>query len=188
MTLLALVALRPSAAALVAASYVAVGLGVGAWHLRAGRRAQAWTALVAWPLLTGGGAASPRGGQGPMAGRIEAAIGGLRTALADPAAGGLVADDDLGPLRLALLELDGRVGLADRLLADAGDGAGRAALEAARARSAADIDGALAELSALRLQVGVLALGGDAGAVTGRLRELRHRLAAEEELMGHDRT
>jgi hypothetical protein len=147
------------------------------------------TALVAWPLLLPALAApEPRTpARGPLGPRIDAALDALEATLRDPAAGDVGDDDDTRVLRHALHQADERLALVDRLLADdatadptVADGV--ASLRAARDHAAAEIEAVLSALTQLRIQVGLLTLAGNAAPVRDKLRELRMRIGALDEV------
>lgn len=165
----------------VVLTYLTVGVGV-AWRL-AGRHGwgPAAGALLAWPvflpLLTD--RADHSGG--PHAARIAAAFAALEHTLEDPAAGDVPWDADLSGLRSALCRTDERLGLVERLLADA-EGARTETLIAARDRTRSEIEAVLDEVVQLRLQIGLAALAGNAASVRERLSELLSRAEALDEV------
>ncbi len=167
--------------------YVLVGIGVGAMlHFRGRDGAVAGSALAVWPLLLPLlGNAPPRAAVGgPFAGRIASTFRALLDALGDPSAGDAPWDEDVVPLRAALQEADQRVAFADRLLADAGADETRTVtrLREARERTAREIEDVLAGVVELRLQVGLLALSGNAVAVRDQLRAFHARARALAEV------
>ena len=171
-------------------AYLAGGVVVAGLLEQAGRpRGTVLGALVAWPLLLPllGEAPSPTAPAlppGPLRGRIDQVLGALQDTLGDPAASEVPWEADLAGLRRALEDADSRLALADRLLADGTDGAEEAAaqLRAARARRADAVRAVLAEVQALRLQVGMAALAGDDDALSSRLQELSTRAATLSEV------
>lgn len=180
----------PSAgAALLLVGYAGVGVAVGGWLARRGAPVSTSVAAIAiWPLLWSAARERPamKAG-GPLGPRISQAFDALRAALTDPAAAEVPWRSELEGLEDALRRADERVGLVDRLLlAPAGDDPevqrSEEALRRARAHAVAEIEGVLAGVAQLRLQVGLVALAGDAGGVGDRLRQLRARVAALDEV------
>jgi len=165
------------------AIYLLVGLGM-AVSLR-GRGHPVPTqasAVVAWPLFLG--MVESRALVGPFAGRIEAAIDELTRALAEPEAAQVTSLSDLSALKASLLQIDARIGVVDRMLADPSvhnDPLGLSLAEA-RAHAAAEVEGVLRGLHQLRLQVGLLALVGDTLPVRDRVADLGARVRALSEL------
>ena len=86
---------------------------------------------------------------------------------------------------------DERLGLVDRLLRDTAEpqdpdiARSHGTLATARAHTAAEIEAVLTGVVQLRLQVGLLALAGDGGGVADRLKQLRARVTAIEEVEGY---
>lgn len=166
---------------LLAGGAVAVGL------VRRGEpRANVLLSLVTWPLLLPLlWDAAPTSTGGPLTRRIDDALDALAATLGDPSAGELPGGDDVGFLREALHRADSRVALVDRLL-DSPDAASapdaQATLRTARATAVAEIEAVITGVIELRLQVGLLALHGDTGPVRERLRELRGRIGAFDEV------
>ncbi|TNE88786.1 MAG: hypothetical protein EP330_13425 [Deltaproteobacteria bacterium] len=183
---------KSAATVLVLLGYTAVGAGVGARLSRDGHSsATTASALAAWPLLLPllGEAPPPvrrAPGSGPFASRIHTAFARLEEALGDPASAELPWDAEVGALRDVLLSADTRLALVDRLLDDEVEdeevARSREALAEARERAAAEIEAVLSGVSQLRLQVGLLALQGEALPVTERLRELAARAGALDEV------
>lgn len=148
-------------------------------------------ALGAWPLLLGDPvpplAPAP---SGPLGDRIDGAFRALNAALADPAAEEMASQEDLASLRDALVEADRRLALVDVLLreapedGDAGVARSLQRLRRARRHAASEAEAVLSGVLQLRIQVGLLALAGDAVPVRERLLELRARVAALDELSG----
>lgn len=177
----------------VASLYLAVGVAVAALLSRGGASRSATLAAVgAWPLLLSalerpGVVASRPGPKGPA---IVEAFSALDGALADPAVGAVPFRSDIEGLRVALLRADERLGLADRLLAELGEPSDPEIVQSgriladARAHAAAEIEAVISGVVQLRLQVGLLALAGDGGGVADRLRQLRARVTAIEEVEG----
>lgn len=168
------------------AAYLAVGLAVGARLHRAGHPpGAAAAASVAWPLFLGALAGElPALAVGPYHERIAAAFAALAAALLEPAAAAVAAPEELAALRASLQVIDGRIGMVDRLLADPAlreDPLGER-LRDARAHAAAEVEAVLHGLTQLRVQVGLLALLGDAVPVRARMRELGARVKAIEEI------
>jgi hypothetical protein len=179
-----------SGAALVAALYLLVGAGVSLALARRGRdAATAAGAVVAWPLLLPLlGSGRREAGSGPMARRIDEAFDALLDTLADPAAADVPFEEDVDELREALSRVDQRLALVDRLLQQEGGSTSEPVarsvetLRRARARAAGEIEAVLAEVAQLRIQVGLMALAGETVSITDKLRELRARAAAIEEV------
>ena len=175
----------------IAGLYLAVGIGVGVLLARRGAgRAASLVAIGAWPLLLSGLDPGPPTVHGPLGARIHEVFRALDAALADPAAVGLPVRSDVDGLREALLRADQRLGLADRLLREVTDAdpdvaRSRGTLADARAHAAAEIEAVLSGVVQVRLQIGLLALAGDAGGVAERLRQLRARVTAIEEVEAH---
>jgi hypothetical protein len=173
----------------LATAYVGTGIGVATALTRRGRdTSTAMSALVAWPLLLSLlSASAPTPTRGPNAQRIAQAFAALEQALADPAAGPVPWSADLSGLREALARADARMGLVDRLLSDSHDtdeevARSMAQLIDARAHAEAEIDAVLSGVAQLRLHIGLAALAGDGASVGDRLRELRARMTALDEL------
>jgi hypothetical protein len=150
-------------------------------------------ALVCWPLLLPLlGAGHRRSSHGPLAPRIAAAVDALRTTLDDPAAASMDGPEDLDGLIAALYRADERLALVDHLLdsvaasdrapAQGGLAQSLADLRRARAAAAAEVEAVLEGLAQLRIQIGLRSLVGDSVPVRERLRDLRARLAAVDEL------
>lgn len=185
----------PSLVVVVALLYVAVGVGVAGLLMQRGASAgSALAAVGAWPLLLSALDRSPpavaTAQPGPLGEPIVAAFVALEAALADPAASGVPFRTEVDGLRDALLRADERIGLVDRLLRDTAAPAdpdiarSHQALTEARDHAAAEIEGVLSGVVQLRLQVGLLALAGDAVGIADRLRQLRARVTAIEEVEG----
>lgn len=156
-------------------------------------------ALPCWPLLvsllsSGARTAVP----GPLHARILETIAALRAAMAEPGAECLALPGDLASLTDDLHRADERLAMVDRLLASVGrDGAisgmqgpgvapevlqGIDELRRARAASCSQIAAVLDGVVQLRLQIGLRSLAGNNVPVQERLRDLRSRLAALDEL------
>lgn len=170
--------------------WVAVGAAVAWWLASRGQpQALAWTALVAWPFLVpllGADpppASRPAAVRGPLADRIDAALDQLVTALAGPE-GEAVPAEALEGLRRVLREADARLGWVDRLLRedDAAPADVRRRLQGERARALGRLEEVVAEVAALRLQVGLRILSGDTPSIARRLAELRARVDALDEV------
>lgn len=177
---------------LLLAGYVVAGAVVAVWLERRGTPAGAVLgSLVAWPLFLPLLGAEPApevvGARGPRGATIDQALDALLQTLADPAAASVGWDDDLTELRASLHRLDSRIALVDRLLAEEPDAASAPTLRQARDEAEGDIDAVLAEVSELRLQVGLMALAGDGAQVRARLQELCSRASALDELRTLDR-
>jgi hypothetical protein len=173
--------------------YVAVGAAIAIVLSRRGHPSGvALGAFACWPLFVPllaqrGATPSP----GPLHARIASTLLDLRDAMAEPGAAGLALPDDLAGLVDDLYRADERLALVDRLLASVELGAGRAApgvvqgtdeLRRARAATAAQIEAVLDGVVQLRLQIGLRALAGNSVPVQERLRDLRGRLAAIDEI------
>jgi hypothetical protein len=169
----------------LAGGYLACGVVTAVFLDRKGlARSTVASSLLCWPLFVSLLSDSPRTtATGPLGARIDACLDALVATLRDPVAGELPGGDDVAVLRGALHHADQRIGLVDRLIADTdGVPAGIAALREARARSVDEIEAVLASVVELRLQVGLLALAGDTAPVRDRLRELRGRIGAIDEV------
>ncbi len=178
--------------------YLAVGAAV-AWRLaRAGYSAgTSVSGFACWPLLLGL-LHEPRAPEacGPGSSRISACMGSLRQTLAEPAAAGLAAREDVDALERALYLADRRVALADRMLEELSAAArgrvgvapsddinrGLEALRAARDHAIAELDAVLDAVLQLRIQVGLRTLAGGRLPVQERLQDLQARVAALAEL------
>ncbi len=179
-----------SGAAIVATVYLLAGAVVGLALARRGRdAATAAGAVVAWPLLLPLlGTDRRAAGEGPMARRIDEAFDALLDTLADPAAADVPFEEDVDDLREALSRVDQRLALVDRLLVQEGESTSEPVarsvetLRRARARAASEIEAVLAEVAQLRIQVGLMALAGETVPVVDKLRELRARASALEEV------
>jgi hypothetical protein len=178
----------------VGTAYVLVGLVV-AWRLgRAGfPRATALSALAVWPLLWPVLRRPPSPSHpGPFAERIADALHGLERTMADPAADEVAVPEDLAGLVADLRRADERLALVDRVVReigsegrhDAGVNAALASLRHARAATAAEVEAVLDGIVQLRLQIGLRSLAGNSVPVRERLRDLRARLAAADEIAG----
>ena len=173
---------------------------LGAGTLVAGRLRRAGAppgltvaALGAWPLLLGEPeslATTSERVMGPLGPRIAGTFTALEEALEDPSVGEMASHQELAALRRALEEADRRLALVDTLLAEAPDdpdpGVVRSLqrLRRARAHSESEAQAVLSGVLQLRIQVGLLALAGDALPVRERLQELRARVAALDEVTG----
>jgi hypothetical protein len=189
-TVLALVLSEPPLVLALAAAYAGAGVTTAALLRRRGRPvATAASALAAWPLLLSllGDDAAPRS-TGPLARRIDGALDALEATLRHPAAGDVGTGEDTVALRASLHRADERLGLVDRLLGepqgvdDPDVVAGLAALGAARDAAAREIEAVLAGVVQLRIQIGLVTLAGNAPPVRARLRELRARIGALDEV------
>lgn len=169
----------PGLPELLGLGYVAAGLGIALkLERRQLSRSTVLSALVCWPLylglLTDSGPPPPP--TGPLAARIRQAFEALAAAELD-----LGEVDDL---RRTLEAADRRLAKVDALLAEdlgyTGEAYGR--LQQARARTAAEIEGVIDGVLELRIQVGLVELAGDTAPITERLRELRGRVEALEEI------
>lgn len=194
--MIALSAFEPLAYVLVT-GYVVAGAIVATLLSRRGHSAGvSLGALACWPLLVpllsrSASTATP----GPLHARIVDTIAALRSAMAEPGAECLALPGDLEGLTDDLHRADERLAMVDRLLASVGrDGASPAVLEGpgvarvlielrhARATSCAQIAAVLDGVVQLRLQIGLRSLAGNNVPVQERLRDLRSRLAALDEL------
>jgi hypothetical protein len=173
-------------------AYGLVGAGV-AWHCR--RQAMGWAtalgALVCWPLLLTAFGRTETRSLGPLGPRIARSVAALRSTLEDPAAAPVDGPDDLEGLVSALGRADERLALVDRLIesvtpertpASGALAQSLADLQRARANVAAEVEAVLEGLAQLRIQIGLRSLAGDGVPVRERLRDLRARLAAVDEL------
>lgn len=177
----------------VGIAYVMGGVVVATLLARRGHpTATTLGALVCWPLF-GSLLFTQRqeSSDGPMHHRIVEATAALREAMSEPGADVLASCGDVDELTRDLLRADARLVEADRLLAaviaggpatSPGVAEGAAALRRARAAAAAQIEAVLDGAVQLRLQIGLRSLAGNAVPVAERLRDLRGRLAAIEEL------
>jgi hypothetical protein len=181
-------------AVVLALAWVGTGTVVALRLHRAGASSgTAVAALGAWPLLLGEPEPVPepvQSAQGPLGTRIAGAFAALADALDDPSAGGMASAVELAALRRSLEEADRRLALVDTLLAEApqdsdpGVSHSLQRLRRARAHAASEAEAVLSGVLQLRIQVGLLALAGDALPVRERLLELRARVAALDELTG----
>lgn len=194
-----------SLAAMLGVTYLGVGLGV-AWDL--GRRGHGLgvsaTALACWPLLLGlvgqpppapVDLAAPPKARGPHATRIDACLSALAASLreaTDPHGAPLIDPSQLATLGDALDRADLRIARVDRLLAEAeaeraqirdpAVDAAVATLRSAREHAQRELEGVLAGLLQLRVQLGLFTLAGEAEPVRERLAELEARIVALAEL------
>jgi hypothetical protein len=177
----------------VGVAYVVAGAAIATLVARRGHpTAVVLGALVCWPLFGSLLFTDPQPtGGGPMHARILAAMAALRDAMTEPGADILAPSSDVDALTRDLLLADARLVEADRLLAavvaggqatSTGVAEGAAALRRARAAAASQIEAVLDGAVQLRLQIGLRSLAGNAVPVAERLRDLRGRLAAIEEL------
>jgi hypothetical protein len=171
--------------------YALVGVGM-AWLLsrRTVDRSTSLGAIVCWPLLLPLLSTTSPGGAGPLAARIDDCIEALHDTLGDPAAAPMDGPEDLEGLTAALYRADERLALVDRLLGSLGQsGGGRAGLaqslaqlQQARAAAVAEVEAVLEGLDQLRVQIALRSLAGNSVPVRERLRDLRARLVAADEL------
>lgn len=188
----ALVTFEPLAY-LLGAGYVVVGAAIATVLARRGHPAAiALGAFACWPLFVpllaqAGVAPVP----GPLHLRIAAALAALRDAMAEPGAEAFHLPGDLAGLQADLYRADERLAVVDRLLASVGPAMASAApgvvqstaeLRRARAATAAQIEAVLDGVVQLRLQIGLRSLAGNSVPVQERLRDLRGRLAAIDEI------
>ncbi len=156
----------PLAAAL-AVGWAGAGVVVAALLLRRGHGALlAWTALVAWPVLLAAAARAP----GPLTAEIDARFAALRVALREA---DVAAPADLAVLHAEMREADAKLARVDRLLAA---GPPSEAVIEARGRAADDVRAVLAELDALRADLGLALLAGSSVVVGPRLSQLKARV------------
>jgi hypothetical protein len=191
------VARAPSGlAVLLLVLYAVVGAAV-AWHSR--RRSMglptALGALVCWPLLLPALGRNHASSSGPLGSNIAQSVQALRATLDDPAAAPMDGPDDLDGLVAALYRADERLALVDRLLesveperrpASGALAQSLVELRRARAAAAAEVEAVLEGLAQLRIQIGLRSLAGNSVPVRERLRDLRARLAAVDELADLD--
>ena len=200
----AVVTFEPLGYALVG-SYLVVGAVVATLLARRGHAtAVALGAFACWPLfvpLLGQRGRAP--GVGPVHDRIVEALAALRDAMAEPGAEALDLPGDLEGLVGDLHRADERLAMVDRLLASVGRERATAApgspaeaagghakgvlqgideLCRARAATLAQIHAVLDGVVQLRLQIGLRSLAGNSVPVQERLRDLRSRLAAIDEI------
>lgn len=177
---------------LICAAYV--GCGIAAALVLAHRKtapATALAALVVWPLLL------PLlykpatdAMDGPFMARIELSLAELRATMDDPAADDVDPPADLDGLVSDLHRTDRRLALVDRLLTDLPEtpdselARSALALRCARGTAARELEAVLEGIVQLRLQIGLRSLAGNSVPVRERLRDLRARLAAVDELAG----
>lgn len=171
--------------------YTVVGAIVATLLARRGHAAAvALGALVCWPLFMPllGQRGTPSG-IGPLHDRIARAVSALRDAMAEPGAESLHLPGDLEGLVGDLHRADERLAMVDRLLASVGrDGAAPGVVQSidelrrARAATTAQIEAVLDGVVQLRLQIGLRSLAGNSVPVQERLRDLRSRLAAIDEI------
>ncbi len=169
------------------AGYLGAGVAVAASMARRGDGAGAvLSAVPCWPLLMMPGPTddAPRVERGPLAHRIDRAFEALLAALGatDPAT-----QAELAALQGSVIAADRRIAQVDRLLADPAlrQEAGDEALEplrGARARTISEIECVLAEVVQWRVQAGLVALAGERAPVQDRLRALKSRITALEEI------
>ncbi len=176
-------------------TYVGIGVIVALLLARRGAAtATALSALACWPLLLPllSQTASSRT-PGPFGARIEDGLSALRETMADPAAEDVAPPADLDGLVLDLYRADERLAMVDRLLrtvmaerdpsaADSAVTDGLETLRRARASAAAEVEAVLDGIVQLRLQIGLRSLAGNSVPVRERLRDLRARLAAVDEI------
>ena len=169
---------------LVVVAYLVAGLIVAVLLARRGQPpATVAVALVVWPFLVpnlAAAPASPAPAGGPCAERIDRVFDSLLETLEDPASDDVPWAAQALARRAALHQADTRLAFVDRVLADADDGTDGAAqsLREARAHAAAEVDAVLSAVAQLRLQVGLLALAGDAVPVQAQLESLMGRANA----------
>jgi hypothetical protein len=188
--LLARIGLDPLASTL-GALYAGCGLTVAAVLGRRGHApAVALSAVACWPLLLPLLRTTAAPPAGPLHGRIVEVVAALREIMAEPGVDAVAMPADLDGLAAALARADERLAMVDRMLASvASDAAptpgvaqGVAQLQRARVTTAAEIEAVLDGMVQLRLQIGLRSLAGNGVPVQERLRDLRCRLAALDEL------
>ena len=171
--------------------YAAGGLTVATVLHRGGHpSATTVSALVAWPVLIPLPTRAPTLGPaltGPLAAKITSCLAALRRSLDDPATAGLASGHELAGLERSLLTADTRLGVVDRILAEADttdEAVARSAdrLRQARSRSAAEIEAVISELEQLRLHAALMVLSGESAAIRERVASLLHRASAIEEV------
>ena len=171
-----------------AIAWLVVGVGV-AWSLARGPLSLPWAllALLGWPaMLPLLRFSAPAGSAtGPLCDVIGETFDQLGEVMSLPGAASLECRGELAELRAALLRVDGRLAVADRILVDGGEGLDT--LQEARERSVAEIEEVLHGVRQFRVQVGLLTLAGDATPVRSRLVELQARVAALEEVASSER-
>jgi hypothetical protein len=177
-------AARASTTSVVVGYAVAGAVVAGLLERRGMPRGTVLGALAAWPLMLPLLQDAPVSvvRAGPLALEIEACVAALMRTLADPAAVDVPVDADLLGLRSALLAADARLGLVDRVLADAPHGPAEAEVRAARASGERSIREVLEELHQLRMQVGLAALAGGSAGLRHRLVEISNRGRALSEV------
>jgi hypothetical protein len=164
-------------------TYLTLGLLFSAYASRRGQEPLVVLGgVVAWPLLLPAVTQGERKQGGPLAARIEHVFVALTAVLEELDADGWGAE--LALLKSALCRTDRRLDMVDRLLVDVGDSAALTPLKEARAQAEADLEAVLAEVVALRVQVGLHTLAGDADAVRRQLSTLVARARALEEIHG----
>ena len=170
---------------LLAAAYVSCGIAVATKLSRSGASHEtALSALAVWPLLLPLLTAPPKPPTGPLGERIDRAFADLDRVLVESPSTPLD-PTDLRALREALHRADERLALVDRWLErerQNNQPSALASLQEARQRSVLEIESVLGEMSQLRLQIGLLTLAGDGGAVQEQLSALMARVSALEEL------
>jgi hypothetical protein len=173
--------------------YVAIGVVIATLLARRGHApGVALGAFACWPLFVSLLGEQPgRATPGPLHARIATTLLDLREAMAEPGALGLALPEDLAGLVDDLHRADERLALVDRLLASVAAGRTTTApgvlqstdeLRRARGATAAQIEAVLDGVVQLRLQIGLRALAGNSVPVQERLRDLRGRLAAIDEI------
>lgn len=167
----------------LAGAYVGCGAVVAGLLGRRGASPEtALSALAVWPLLLPMLSSPLPSPSGPHAPRIEAAFEALRSVVAEVGQSA-VDPGDLAGLQAALHRADERVALVDRWIArERSAGGSVEPLQEARARAASEIEAVLQGIAQLRMQIGLLTLAGDGGAVQEQLRGLQARMAALEEV------
>lgn len=186
----------PSLLELLVLAYAAVGVVAAAELHRRGQDAgTVLSAVIAWPVLVSAlrppeptRHAPGAHADGPLGRRIDDALDALEATLRDPATGDIGGVEDTADLRTSLHRTDERLALVDRLLVDGGGVAdpavvdGLAALRVARTAAAAEVEAVLAGVLQLRIQIGLVTLAGNDLPVRARLRELRARIGALDEV------
>jgi hypothetical protein len=167
--------------------YAAVGTGVAVLLERRGQPpATVLSAIVAWPRLLS--LLFAEGTSGPMDARIARSFEPLRAALLDGSGDALMSLAELEALERGLRRASLRLGVVDALLAESSDGLGHevkgslGALRDARLRASQEVEAVLEGVLQLRVQMGLLALEGDTEPVRDRIRELKARVSALDEV------
>jgi hypothetical protein len=168
--------------------YALVGAGVALLLIRGGTAPWAAAAAVfAWPLMLPGARPDPAPGeaQGPLHASIEAAFSRLEDAIRHSPGPPPDWKAGLATLRASLLRADERLAIADRILAEpAGEGLQSSVLRRHERRqaTATQIAAVLDEIGRLRLQLGLVALDGEALPLREAMQQLLQRARALDEV------